>query len=97
MSIMKAGISREDNVFGLIGDPLNRLIFEILAVGDCSTADIAKASGAIPALVQRRLQIFQAVQLVQKVPNSRERTALYRLTPGGFLPLMEWVARFDVR
>jgi DNA-binding transcriptional ArsR family regulator len=77
------------NAFQILADPTRRRIVEALRDGERSVTELVKVVDIGQPGVSRQLAILQDANFVQVRPEGRRR--LYKLTPGPFRELDEWM------
>jgi DNA-binding transcriptional ArsR family regulator len=77
------------NAFQILADPTRRRIVEALRDGERSVTELVEVVDIGQPGVSRQLAILQEANFVLVRPEGRRR--LYKLTPGPFRELDEWM------
>ena len=80
------------NGFDALGDPTRREIFERLADGPKAVSELARDLPVSRPAVSQHLKVLKEAGLVTDEASGTRR--LYRLDPGGLVPLRTYVDRF---
>jgi DNA-binding transcriptional ArsR family regulator len=75
-----------------LADPTRRAIFERIAEGECSVADLARALPVSQPAVSQHLKVLKAAGLASHRAEGARH--LYRVDPMGLGPLRAWLDRF---
>jgi DNA-binding transcriptional ArsR family regulator len=75
--------------FQILADPTRRRLVEALRDGERSVSELVQVVDIGQPGVSRQLSILQEANFVRVRPDGRRR--LYRLTPGPFRELDEWM------
>ena len=79
-------------VFKALGDPTRRALFETLAGGERSVAELcATVAVSQPAVSQHLAALRQAGLVAERKAGRR---TYYRLAPDGLAPLADWLDRY---
>ena len=79
-----------DRVFQSLADPTRRAVLERLSHGPAAMSELARPFGmALPSFSQH-LDVLERSGLVESQKQGRVRT--FRIAPGGFRPVEEWLA-----
>jgi DNA-binding transcriptional ArsR family regulator len=88
-----ARLSTTSDVFNAIAEPQRREILDLLAQGEHSVNDIAKALGLKQPQVSKHLRVLRAVGLVSVREAGQQR--FYQLNSGRLKPIHDWVKPFE--
>jgi DNA-binding transcriptional ArsR family regulator len=78
-----------DDVFGLLGDPTRRVIFEMLARRPSSVQELADLLPVSRPAVSHHLRVLRTGGLVVSAAEGTRR--IYRLNPDGVAALRSWL------
>lgn len=79
------------NTFNVLADPTRRQIIESLCLGERAFGDIAEQFEMSRPAVSQHLKTLREAGLVSVRADAQRR--IYRLEPGGFDEVLEWLAR----
>ncbi|MEI2296837.1 ArsR/SmtB family transcription factor [Ensifer sp. MJa1] len=82
----------EGKVLMALADPTRRAIFEKLATGGSSVADVARSLPVSQPAISQHLKVLKEAGLVRDEPEGRRR--IYSIDPAGLGPLRQWLDRF---
>jgi DNA-binding transcriptional ArsR family regulator len=75
-----------------LADPTRRRVFERLAEGPASVAEITRKMPVSQPAVSQHLKVLRAAGLV--TGTARGASTIYRIDPSGLGPLRAWIDRF---
>ena len=75
-----------------LADPTRRRVFERLAEGPASVAEITRGMPVSQPAVSQHLKVLREAGLVTGTPKGA--STIYRIDPGGLGPLRAWIDRF---
>ena len=78
------------DIYNAIAEPQRRAILELLAAGEYSVNDVAKALSLKQPQVSKHLRVLKEVGLVELREEGRSR--MYSLNGAGLQPMQSWVA-----
>ncbi len=79
-------------VFTALSDPTRRAIFERLADGRSSVADIARTLPISQPAVSQHLKVLRNAGLVRNQADGARN--IYSINPTGLFPLRQWLSQF---
>lgn len=82
----------EAEVFRALGDPTRRAVYERLADGERSVAELTAALPVSQPAVSQHLATLKAAGLVGE--RREGRNVYYRIEPAGLSPLIDWLSRY---
>jgi len=82
----------EGKVLTALADPTRRAIFEKLAKGRSSVADVARSLPVSQPAISQHLKVLKQAGLVTDEPQGQRR--IYSIDPAGLGPLRQWLDRF---
>jgi DNA-binding transcriptional ArsR family regulator len=84
------------NAFDVLGDPVRRRILELLAEGELSSGGIVEQVqtefSITQAAVSQHLRVLRDAGFAASRVDGARR--IYRIEPGGFAAIDEWLERF---
>ncbi len=80
------------DIFRALADPTRRAVFEQLAQGERTVAELKAGSAVSQPAISQHLAVLKAAGLVSE--RRAGRHAYYRLDPAGLLPLVDWIERY---
>src|ERR1700729_4037099 len=84
-----AGFRGVLRLFGLFGHPLRVVIFQRLARVPMSAGELARSMPVTRTAIVQHLKLMEAAGLVAASSQGRKR--IYRVTPTGLAPLLQWL------
>lgn len=75
-----------------LGDTTRRRIFELIAEGPRSVADLARALPVSQSAVSQHLKVLKQTSLVRVEPKGASN--IYHIDPAGFGMMRAWLDRF---
>ncbi|OCO98978.1 MULTISPECIES: metalloregulator ArsR/SmtB family transcription factor [unclassified Ensifer] len=75
-----------------LADPTRRAIFEKLAEGRLSVAELARVMPVSQPAISQHLKVLKEARLVVDQPAGARR--IYSIDPSGLGPLRQWLDRF---
>lgn len=75
-----------------LADPTRRRVFERLAEGPASVAEITRGLTVSQPAVSQHLKVLREAGLVWGTPKGA--STIYRIDPAGLGPLRQWLDRF---
>lgn len=75
-----------------LADPTRRRVFERLAEGPASVAEITRSLPVSQPAVSQHLKVLREAGLVTGTPKGA--STIYRIDPAGLGPLRAWIDRF---
>jgi DNA-binding transcriptional ArsR family regulator len=82
----------EADVFRALGDPTRRAVYERLAGGERSVAELTAALPVSQPAVSQHLAALKSAGLVGERREGRK--VFYRIEPTGLAPLIDWLGRY---
>lgn len=82
----------EANILAALADPTRRQIFETVAAGRCSVADLVRSLPVSQPAISQHLKVLKDAGLVHDTPSGARR--IYAIDPSGLGPLRQWLDRF---
>jgi DNA-binding transcriptional ArsR family regulator len=82
----------ESEVFKALSDPTRRAVYERLAGGERSVAELTAALPVSQPAVSQHLSTLKAAGLVGE--RREGRNVFYRIEPAGLAPLIDWLDRY---
>lgn len=81
-----------ESAFGIIAEPNRRAILSLLASSEQSVGEIERRLRMPQPTVSKHLRVLREAGFVESTVDAQRR--LYRLKPGPFQELDEWLAQF---
>lgn len=81
-----------ESTFGIIAEPNRRAILSLLASSEQSVGEIERRLRMPQPMVSKHLRVLREAGFVESTVDAQRR--LYRLKPGPFQELDEWLAQF---
>jgi DNA-binding transcriptional ArsR family regulator len=81
----------EPDVFRALADPTRRAVYERLAFGERSVAELTAALPVSQPAVSQHLSALKGAGLVAERRDGRK--VYYRIEPAGLSPLFDWLTR----
>jgi DNA-binding transcriptional ArsR family regulator len=81
-----------ESTFGIIAEPNRRAILSLLASAERSVGEIERRLRMPQPMVSKHLRVLREAGFVESTVDAQRR--LYRLKPGPFHELDEWLAQF---
>jgi DNA-binding transcriptional ArsR family regulator len=81
-----------ESTFGIIAEPNRRAILSLLASSEQSVGEIERRLRIPQPMVSKHLRVLREAGFVESTVDAQRR--LYRLKPGPFQELDEWLAQF---
>jgi DNA-binding transcriptional ArsR family regulator len=81
----------EAEIFRALSDPTRRSVYERLSDGEMNVADLTAGLAISQPAVSQHLAALRLAGLVRERRDGRR--TYYRTEPGGFSPLIDWMAR----
>lgn len=81
----------DDLVFAALGNPLRRVILELLESGPRSAGEIASRFDRGRPAISEHLQVLRQAHLVTETVQGRSR--IYRIAAEGLAPAQAWIGR----
>lgn len=82
----------ESHALTALADPTRRRVFERLAEGPASVAEITRGLTVSQPAVSQHLKVLREAGLV--VGTAKGASTIYRIDPAGLGPLRQWLDRF---
>jgi DNA-binding transcriptional ArsR family regulator len=82
----------ESRALSALADPTRRRVFERLAEGPASVAEITRGLTVSQPAVSQHLKVLREAGLV--VGTAKGASTVYRIDPAGLGPLRQWLDRF---
>ncbi len=81
-----------ESVFEIIAEPNRRAILSLLVLSEQSVGEIERQLGMTQPTVSKHLRVLREAGFVESTVDAQRR--LYRLKPGPFQELDDWLAQF---
>jgi DNA-binding transcriptional ArsR family regulator len=85
-------MSNESAILAALADPSRRRVFERVAAGPASVAEITRNMAISQPAVSQHLKALREAGLVSGTPKGA--SVIYRIDPAGLGPLRQWLDRF---
>jgi DNA-binding transcriptional ArsR family regulator len=85
-------MTNETSILAALADPSRRRVFERLAIGPASVAEITRGLPISQPAVSQHLKTLREAGLVSGTPKGA--STIYRIDPAGLGPLRQWLDRF---
>jgi DNA-binding transcriptional ArsR family regulator len=85
-------MTNETAILAALADPSRRRVFERLAIGPASVAEITRGLPISQPAVSQHLKTLREAGLVSGTPKGA--STIYRIDPAGLGPLRQWLDRF---
>jgi DNA-binding transcriptional ArsR family regulator len=85
-------MSNESAILAALADPSRRRVFERVAAGPASVAEITRSMAISQPAVSQHLKALREAGLVSGTPKGA--SVIYRIDPAGLGPLRQWLDRF---
>lgn len=81
-------------VMRALADPTRRAVFERVAGGELTVAELTRGSGVTQGAISQHLKALKQAGLVLERPEGRN--VFYRAQPEGLEPLFDWMTHYGV-
>jgi DNA-binding transcriptional ArsR family regulator len=89
-----AGTAQLTAVMKTLADPTRRAVFERIArEGEVAATDLVRGSKVSQPAVSQHLRALREAKLVAERRDGRH--VLYRVTPNGLAPLIDWLGHYQ--